>query len=214
MIITFGTVKGGVGKTTLLTNLTYMRAVIAKKNVLLVDADDHQWSSSDWVEQREAKEVATPWTTVRLSEISVRTQIQKMMHNYDDIFIDTGGRDSQSLRAALTISDMLICPFQPKSYDVWTMKKLKKVIDEMAITNPRLKYYAVINRGDVIGSDNEDAREILSEIIPCLPGNVCQRKVFSNTASRGLSIFEAGKSIDKKAINEINNLYDLIFENK
>jgi len=211
MIITFGTVKGGVGKTTLITNLTYMRSVIDKKRVLLVDADDHQWSSSDWVEHREAKEISTPWTTIRLSEESVRTQIQKLMHNYDDVFIDTGGRDSQSLRAALTICDILVCPFQPKSYDVWTIKKLTKVINEMSFTNQKLKTYAVINRGDVMGADNESAREILSEVIHCLPITICQRKAFSNSAALGISVFELSKGLDRKAINEIQSLYDLLF---
>lgn len=214
MIITLGTIKGGVGKTTLVTNLTYIRAILDKRKVLLVDADDHQWSSSDWVEQREAQELPTPWTTIKLSGMSVRTQIQKLIESYDDVFIDTGGRDSQSLRAALTISDVLISPFQPKSYDVWTINKLRTLIDEMSIANLKLKTYAVINRGDSLGNDNEEAKEIITEIIECLPVVICQRKAFSNSASKGLSIFEMQNNKDKKAMQEMQTLYDTIFSSK
>lgn len=211
LIITFGSVKGGVGKTSLITNLVYMRALIYKKKVLFVDGDDHQWSASDWVEHREAKEIPTPWITVKLSDQAVRNQILKLKDQYDDIFIDTGGRDSQSLRAALTISDILIAPFQPKGYDVWTMNKLKRIIDEMSIANPKLKRYAIISRGDVIGNDNEDAKEILSEVMECLPIIICQRKAYSNSSTKGLSVFELSKNIDKKAMQEIRSLYDFIF---
>ncbi len=214
MIITFGSIKGGVGKTSLVTNITYMRAVIGNKKVLLVDADDHQWTASDWAEQRELQNIETPWTTIRLSGLSVKTQIKNLVNQYDDIFIDTGGRDSQSLRAALTISDFLISPFQPKSYDVWTLSKLKNLVDEMNVANENLKTYAVINRGDILGSDNNDAKEIISEIIECLPVTICQRKAFSNSASKGLSVFEMKKNVDKKAIQEITDLYNIIYTQK
>lgn len=214
MIITFGGIKGGVGKTTLATNLTYMRAVIAKKKVLFVDADDHQWSASDWVEHREARGISTPWTTIKLSEKSVRTQLLKLKDNYDDILIDTGGRDSQSLRAALSISNLLISPFQPKTFDVWTMNKLNRLIEEMSVVNPYLKTYAIINRGDTKGSDNDDAKEILSESIECLPVTIYQRKSLSNSAATGQSIFEIEKSQDKKAIQEMQDLHDVIFTSK
>jgi hypothetical protein len=38
---------------------------------------------------------------------------------YDDVMIDAGGRDSTALRAALSLSDLLIVPFLPRSVDVW-----------------------------------------------------------------------------------------------
>lgn len=211
MIITFGGIKGGVGKTTLATNLTYIRAVIAKKKVLFVDADDHQWSASDWVEHREARGIETPWTTIRLSEKAVRNQILKLKNNYDDIIIDTGGRDSQSLRAALTISDVLLSPFQPKTFDVWTINKLTFLIEEMILANPNLKTYTVVNRGDSKGKDNEDAKEILSESIKCLPAIIYQRKAISNASANGKSVFESEKNIDKKAVEELMQLHNLIF---
>lgn len=209
MIIAFGGIKGGSGKTTLTTNITYLRGSTGKK-VLLVDADDDQWSASDWAEHREAQNIPTPWTTIRLSGMAVRTQIQKLKQTYDDIFIDTGGRDSQSLRSAMSIADLFISPFQPRSYDVWTVGKLTNLVNEIKPFNPELQVYTIVNRGDVKGSDNDEAQEMLSESFKNLPVIVCQRKAFSNSAAQGLSVMELKKP-DQLAINEIKHLYDLIY---
>ena len=70
--------------------------------------------ASDWAEHRENQGLDSPWTTIKLSGSSVRTQVKKMEKDYDYIVIDTGGRDTSSQRAALTIAHVLVAPFQPK----------------------------------------------------------------------------------------------------
>lgn len=211
MIVVIGGIKGGSGKTTLATNLTVIRA-LAGKRVLLVDADE-QRSASDWAEHRESLNITTPWTTVQLAGAAVRTQIQKMKDNYDEIIVDTGGRDTTSQRAALTIADLLIAPFQPRSLDVWTIGKLSTLLEEVRAVNPKLKGVAVINRADPQGNDNNDAMDIIKEAehVFCLPTVIGQRKAFANAAAEGLGVIEL-KSHDKKALNEINSLCDAIFE--
>jgi chromosome partitioning protein len=211
MLIVFGGIKGGSGKTTLATNVTVMRALEGKK-VLLVDADE-QGSSSDWAEHRESLGIETPWTTIKLAGSSVRTQLLKMKNDYDEIIVDVGGRDTTSQRAALTIADILIAPFQPRSLDVWTIGKLGSLLDEVKAVNPKLQAFTVVNRADSQGSDNDSALEILreSENVKCLPILICQRKTFANAAAEGKGIVEL-KIQDKKAISEIKSLCDLIFE--
>lgn len=210
MIVVLGGIKGGCGKTTLATNLAVVRALEGKK-VLLVDADE-QRSTSDWAEHRESLGIPTPWTTVQLTGSAVRTQIIKMRNDYDDIIVDTGGRDTTSQRAALTVADIFVAPFQPRSLDVWTIGKVTALLLEIRSVNPNLMAYAVINRGDPQGKDNEDAGEILKETdgIECLPITVGQRKAFANAASEGLGVVEL-KTQDKKAVGEIRQLNDIIF---
>jgi chromosome partitioning protein len=122
MIIVIGGIKGGSGKSTLATNLTVIRALEGKR-VLLVDADE-QRSASDWAEHRESLGITTPWTTVQLIGSSVRSQLFKMSSDYDDVIVDTGGRDTTSQRSALTAADIFLAPFQPRSLDVWTVGKV------------------------------------------------------------------------------------------
>ena len=210
MIIVLGGIKGGCGKTTLATNLAVLRAFEGQK-VLLVDADE-QRSTSDWAEHRESLGIDTPWTTIQLTGSSVRTQILKMRNDYDDIIVDTGGRDTTSQRAALTVADVFLAPFQPRSLDVWTIGKVSALLAEIRTVNPDLTAYAVINRADPQGRDNEDAGEIIRETegISCLPAIIGQRKAFANAASEGLGVIEL-KLQDKKAVAEIRHLNDTIF---
>lgn len=210
MITVIGGIKGGSGKTTIATNLTVIQSLKGKK-ILLVDADE-QRSSSDWAEHRESLGIETSWTTIQLIGSSVRTQIQKLKGDYDEIIIDTGGRDTTSQRAALTIADTLIAPFQPRSLDVWTIGKLSSLVEEVLSINPSLKAFALINRADVQGQDNEEAMGILKETgnIECLPVIVSQRKAFSNAAAEGKGVVEL-KPTDKKAVFEIITLSEILF---
>src|SRR5476651_2288759 len=156
MIITVGGIKGGCGKSLIATNLTVLRAQY-KRKVLLVDADE-QGTSGDWTEHRTNMGVETLWTTIRLKANAVRTEIKKMARDYDDIIIDCGGRDTASLRAALTVSDIFLVPFQPKSFDIWTAEKVSLLIAEATALNENLISYAVINCAASRGTDNEDAQ--------------------------------------------------------
>ena len=70
---------------------------------------------------------------------------------FKNIIIDTGGRDTTSQRAALSVADVLLIPFVPRSFDVWTLEKVSALVAEMKTINPNLKAYAFINRADPRG---------------------------------------------------------------
>jgi len=209
MIITVGGIKGGVGKSLISTNLTVMRAFKGKK-VLLVDGDE-QGTAGDWTDHRIGLGLNTPWTTVRLKATAVRTEVLKLSKNYDDIFIDCGGRDTASLRAALTVSDIFLVPFQPKSFDIWTISKVVELVEDAKILNPKLAAYCFINCGGTRGTDNEDAMKILAkaEGLSLLPVTIALRKSFSNATAEGMGVVELGT--DRKAIAEITDLHDTVF---
>lgn len=210
-IIVIGGIKGGSGKTTIASNLVVARSLNGKRKVLLVDADE-QRSASDWAEHRESMNILTPWTTVSLLGAAVRTQLLKMAKDYDDVIVDTGGRDTTSQRSALTVADIFLAPFQPRSLDVWTMGKVSSLLNEIKTVNPGIKAFAILNRRDPQGTDNEGAAEILSESegITFLNTGIGQRKAFANAAAEGLGVFEL-KIQDKKAIAEMNQLCDALF---
>jgi len=209
MVIVVGGIKGGSGKSTLSTNLCVLKALSGQK-VLLVDTDQ-QKSSSEWTEHRESLNIETPWTTIQLEGEAVRTQIPKLKKDYDEVIVDVGAGNTNSQRAALMVASILIAPFQPRCLDVWTVDKLTKLIQEARMFNPDLKVFAVINKAEARGKDNQRAVEVLKKMsgVECLENMVYQRKAFSNAIAAGLGVIELTPK-DLKAISEIQNLNDTI----
>jgi chromosome partitioning protein len=210
MIITTGGIKGGSGKTTIATNLTIM---LANKgfDVLLVDADDQETATDFTAWREESTGGNIGYTAVKITGDAVRTQVLKLTSKYDHIIIDTGGRDTSSQRAALSVSDVYLVPFTPRSFDIWTLRKVEILVSEIMIVSPKLKAYIFLNRADSRGADNDDAAEHLkqSEYLSYLDSPIGNRKVFSNAAASGLGVTEV-KPTDEKANNELISLFEKI----
>jgi chromosome partitioning protein len=213
MIIVCGGIKGGSGKTTIATNLAVMRSHNLR-DVLLVDADDQE-TAADFTRLRSEKLGGASYTCIRLSGAAVRTETLKLQRNYADIVIDTGGRDTTSQRAALSVADLLLVPFVPRSFDVWTIEKIAPLVDEMRQANPNLQAWTFINRADSRGSDNQGAAKFLREVqsLQFVDTALGSRKAFSNASAEGLAVVEL-KPEDAKAIEEMESFYDQVFANK
>jgi chromosome partitioning protein len=208
MIIVLGGIKGGSGKTTLATNLVVMRSR-EKKRVLFIDADE-QKSASIWLVQRKEK---VNWSTIQLFGRNIHSDIEKIQHNYDDIIIDVGGRDTTSQRSALVMADLYLVPFKPRSLDIWTIEDIVKIIEEMKSENENLKSFSIINQGDAVGDDNKQTIDILDEYeeIKRMDVVIGNRKSFANACSDGLGVIEMKKK-DAKACDEITQLYNEVYK--
>ena len=212
MIIVAGGIKGGSGKTTVATHLTVMRA-LQGRDVLLVDADDQETATDFTALRNERQPEGAGYTSIKLTGASVRTETLRLAKKYDDIVIDTGGRDTTSQRAALTVADKLIVPFVPRSFDVWTLERVARLVEEMRAANSRLQAYVFINRTDPQGRDNDEAAELLREAggLEYLDTPIGARKAFGNAASQGLAVTEL-KQQDPKATQEMSALFRYLFD--
>ena len=209
-IITVGGIKGGSGKTTTAVNITISLSNISG-DVLLVDADDQE-SATDFTKWRNHNlNNQAGYTSVKLAGEAVRNEVLKLKNKYKYIIIDTGGRDTSSQRAAISASNLFLIPFIPRSIDIWTIEKVKKLIVEMKTINPDLKSVAFINKADSIGKDNDEAAQILSGIehILFLDTYICNRKSFCNSITQGLGISEFSPK-DMKAQNEFEEFFSQI----
>lgn len=212
MILTVGGIKGGSGKTTVATNLAIIRAK-SGRDVLLIDADDQETATDFTALRNERNPEGAGYTSIKLTGAAVRNETLRLKTKYEDIIIDTGGRDTASQRAALTVSDVMLVPFVPRSFDVWTIEKVGGLVDEIRAANPEIQAYTFINRADSRGSDNEDAGAVLKDTptLTLLRASLGSRKAFGNAAAEGLAVTELRQQ-DPKATEEMMALYRLIFQ--
>ena len=212
MIIVVGGIKGGSGKTTIATNLAVMRSAVGR-DVLMIDADDQETASDFTILRNERMPGGAGYTSIKLTGPAVRTETLRLVSKYSDIIIDTGGRDTTSQRAALSVANILLVPFVPRSFDVWTLEKVSTLVGEMRAANPELIAYAFLNRADPRGQDNEDAAGALQETseLRFVDIPLRTRKAFSNAAAQGMAVTEL-KPPDLKAMDEVVMLYRYLFD--
>ena len=182
-IIAVGNVKGGVGKTTLAVNLTICEALCGT-DVLLVDGDE-QGTARSFTQLRADNLGAPGYTAVSLRGAEIRTQLRQLRNKYERVLIDVGGRDTASLRAALTVADVLVVPVLPATFDVWSLDPLQELIQEAREINSELRTIVVLNAADPFGKDNDEAAAIIREKegFDYFPHPIIRRKAFRNAAA-------------------------------
>jgi chromosome partitioning protein len=211
MIIVVGGIKGGSGKSTVATNLAVLCATEGQ-DVLLIDSDDQETASDFTILRNESQQDKPAYTCIKLTGAAVRTETLRLSTKYETIIIDTGGRDTTSQRAALSVANVLLVPFVPRSFDVWTLEKVGALVAEIKTINPDLVAYTFINRADPKGQDNDDAADVLKETdaLTFIDAKLGMRKAFSNAAATGQGVTEL-KPADTKAIAEIATLFQCVF---
>lgn len=212
--IIVGNTKGGVGKTTLAINIAVALA-LQGKDVWLIDGD-RQKTSEQAIGIRSENESLPGISCSSFGDGKIlRAQIQQQGHKYDHIIIDAGGRDSTSLRAALVLSDILLVPFLPRSFDVWALNDMAALVDEARSVRDGLRAIAIMNCADAGESsqDNAEAAEYVKGVpqFEYLASPIRRRKAFSNASGQGMSVLEI-KPQDPKATAEMNNLISALFE--
>jgi len=199
--------KGGVGKTTLSTNIAGALAVKGEK-VLLVDADP-QRSALDWGAKRETP---LPFTLMGLPTAKLHRDIPPMIGNpYSVAVIDGPGKITDVPRSAIMASDLVIIPVQPSPYDVWATEELINILKEAMVYRPEVKAAFVINgkrENSKLGL--EVVKAVQEYELPVLETHIHRRDFYVISAGKGLTVQEMKASSDseKQAIEEIKELVE------
>lgn len=209
MIILVGTTKGGAGKTTTAINLAATLACDGH-DVLVVDGDRQATAMKAIAIRQHAEH--TPGIAVAhyVDGKTLRGQVLQQRDKYDHIVIDAGGRDSTALRAALWLCDVMLLPYQPKSFDVWALEDMSELLTEVrASRESEFPAYAFLSMAETKkdSKDNREAMEVIADYpeLKLLDVKICDRKAFSNAASLGQCVDEF-KPRDGKARQEMRQL--------
>lgn len=215
MIILCGSTKGGVGKSTVAVQLAASLAAEGHK-VWLVDGDK-QTSSSTAMHVR-ADAGVEPFIAADAYDDGkvLASQVRNRYADFDHVVIDSGGRDSATLRAALSISHVLLLPFEPASFGVWAFDDISALVEQAnEVRSEPLKAYAFLNKADPSPSsrDNLDAVASASDVTcwKVLDVGLISRKAYERASARGVSVIGGS---DPKASTEMAALLAVIFERK
>lgn len=211
MILAVANTKGGVGKTTVSLNIAIQRA-IAGRDVWLVDGDRQATASTAISIRAESHRHPAIACSSYPDGVQLRSQVLQQRSKFQEVVIDVGGRDSSALRAALVISDIVLIPFQPRSYDVWALHDIGQLVVEAQSMRDGLKAFAVLNCADPAGSDNDAAAQAVAEQ-PCLvylDTPLHRRKAYANAAGAGQAVTEL-RTPDPKASAEVLRLIQKLY---
>lgn len=194
--------KGGVGKTTFCMNLA---ALVVGSKSLIIDCDPQQ-SSQAWFDNRPGGYDFPQCKSVSASDL--HTTIAKSANEgYQNIFIDSQGRDAPSSKIIAQLSDIVIMPVRPSALDLIA---INDAISQSGKGNDTLKL--VVSQGFVQGPRNEQAIELLSaiKIGKVSPHVINSRVIYQDAAGNGLSVTEMEPNGD--AAKEIKQLWEWINE--
>lgn len=202
--------KGGVGKTTLCTNIGKgLQLLDESSNILLVDADQ-QGSLRDWHDASDGMAginvIGADRRQMLLQSKSIALSLKT---NY--MIIDTPGDMKEIHGAAISISDLIIIPIRPSPYDIWATLDTIDLIKTSMAANAKLKAIFVINQAiqnstitnDVIGALNMHPEIYLAYKY------ICHRVAFAKCVNLGGTIYD---SKDASAIREMHALVKYIFD--
>lgn len=164
MIIAIANHEGGGAKSAVANCLALLRARSGRK-VLLVEADPKR-DASTWCCRRAADaapRVPVCGTTGR----NLPEQLERLRRHYNDIVIDTDGRNSAESRSALIAARLVVVPVSPNQVDLASQYKLIARLNSARMFNPGLRvlFVACGGQGDLSAEEAAAIRAYAARVM-------------------------------------------------
>jgi chromosome partitioning protein len=134
-IVTFTSIKGGAGKTTLATGVA-SEMHRRRRRVGIIDADDVQRSAMKFA--RAAREHGHAAPPVVAMDDDIERRLHRWAEGYELVIVDTPCRVIRRVAWALEVSDMAVMPCGPAAVDIWAMEPTLEQMRLVMAQNTRL----------------------------------------------------------------------------
>lgn len=193
MIIVIASAKGGSGKTTTAIHLAeYLSRKRALKQVLLVDADPDNRSSTKWYGRGE------DW---HFGLVSPGEEIPE----HDALVVDSGAApDSEELAELLNGSDLLIIPTAPSALDIESAVEVAGGFD---LTGGDVKLLVTLAQPGRSRSGPDAVAALQRHDIPVCPSVIYRRTVLAQAAGEGVIAPNISGDAAAKSWNEYQTAF-------
>lgn len=181
--------KGGVGKTTLATNLA-AAAHLEGRRTILVDLDK-QGSSLEWGAARPPGSPLEGLAVVKADRALPLARFREMTGGYAVALLDSPPRLDAIARASAIAADVVLVPLQPSALDLWAIEETLTLLDEADALRAELgrapvRRLFVVNRAISASTLAREAPAALEghDVV----GTVHQRVAFPAASAAGESV--------------------------
>ena len=196
--------KGGVGKSTLSTNLAGYFAAQGRQ-VLLGDAD-RQHSARGWLGIRPA--VARPIATWEIDEDSIARPPKGISH----VVLDTpAGLHGRRLNDILKMTDKVIVPLQPSIFDILATREfLQRLAEEKAVRNGAIDVGIVGMRVDSRTRSAEQLNRFVESLNLPMVGCLRDTQNYVQLAAHGLTMWDIAPSRVQRDLEQWQPILDWV----
>jgi len=203
--------KGGVGKTTLATNLA-AAAHLAGIRTLLIDLD-LQGSALDWYHARQEGSSLDGLGVVKVDRALALPKFKTISTGYKMVLIDGPPRLDTLTRSAAVTADVVLVPVRPGAYDLWALEEtLSTLADADQVRRelglePAAKVFVITQATPTrITREAPDALRDIGELADAIVG---MRVAFPEAANLGESVLTIAPG--SAAADEITALYQYLW---
>jgi chromosome partitioning protein len=182
-------VKGGVGRSTIATNLAAILST--HSSTLLIDCDLPQGTSASWFATRHASMPSNNLSlTTAANHLKLIDTIQEAADSYRYIIIDAPPRIAEMTRAIIVLSHLALIPLGASAAEIWSTCDLLTTINEAKNFKPDVDARVLWTRYRAYTKEARELSEAVNRELKLqeLAARIGYRVAYSEALARGLSV--------------------------